>query len=128
MELNLTQRADLQNNQRFQQRLRVAVAKTANYWKQYSVSTFEQYNEAVRKRKEFARKILDGSGFSSQYISDFILNYNNSAPVLENDELEFNASTNQLADSELTDSSTTALVFDRQAGVLAGDETKQIIL
>lgn len=126
-ELNLTQRAALKNSTRFQNRLHAAATKTAQYWKSFSITTFEGYNEATRKRKELAARILERGIVSAGYISDFVSSYNNSTPVLETSGA-FDAEVNQLADSELADSPTSASVFDRQAGVLPGDDTRQITL
>jgi len=126
-ELNLTQRADLKNSTRFQNRLHAAATKTAQYWKAFPITTFEGYNEATRKRKELASRILERGIVSSGYIADFVSSYNNSTPILENEGV-FDAETNQLADNELADSPTSASVFDRQAGVLSGDDLKQISL
>ena len=131
-QLTLSERAELQNNSRFQQRLGSAVLKTAKFWLDFNVDQFSEYNVANQKRKEYARKVQSlGVQFMNNYAGSFLSAYNTdiSLPgILEADQLPFNPQTNQLADAELTDSSTTSYVFDAAAGVEAGDESKQIIL
>jgi len=119
-QLNLEQRGQLRNSARFNQRLAVAVAKTANYWIEYNATD----NLAVQKRKTFAHTILQNGTIPSGYALDFVARYNEATPVLEDGNSPFDAATNQLADSQLTDSSTSAYTFDYQAGVVAGDENQ----
>lgn len=127
-ELNLTQRAELKNNQRFQQRLHLAATKTANYWLTFPIATIGDMNVAMQKRKVLARKILAAGGVDSEYISTFVMEYNEPSPVLEDPQEPFDAVTNQLADGQLTDSSTSAAVYDKIARISAGDNSKTITL
>lgn len=130
-ELTLTQRAELQDNNRFKSRLAAAVQKTANYWNEYVVDTFAKYNVAVKKRKEYAAKVLSNPGLpSGGYVSYFVSKYNVDIAVTSNLEADapYDVTTNQLGDMQLTDSSTSTITFDYFAGVKAGDEATQIIL
>ncbi len=131
-ELTLTQRAALQENSRFSNRLAAAVQKTANYWNQYDVDTFAKYSVGNQKRKEFAKRISMHPGLpSAGYASFFLSIYNDDIAAvgqLETDNEPFDANSNQLSDARLLDSSTTAITFDYFAGVQAGDDAEQIIL
>lgn len=130
-ELTLTQRAELQDNGRFRNRLAAAVQKTANYWSEYPIDTFAKYNIGVKKRKEFARQVLNNPGLpTGGYASYFISKYNVDISVAGKLESEnpFDANSNQLADAELTDSASTAITFDYFSGVKTGDDATQILL
>lgn len=131
-QLTLSERSELQNNTRFQQRLASAVAKTAKFWNDFLIDQFSEYNIANQKRKAYARTVLKaGIGPSNTYAGSFLSSYNTdiSGPgILEDDQAPFNAQTNQLSDTELTDSSASSYVFDHFAGVEVGDTTKQINL
>jgi len=131
-QLTLSQRSELQNNNRFRQRLAAAATKTAKFWVDFSVDQFSAYNVANQKRKEFARKILsNGLTTINSYAGTFLSTYNEDiadANILENDQVAFNAETNQLTDAQLTDSSASSYTFDNAAGIETGDTTKQINL
>lgn len=130
-QLTLSQRSELQNNARFQQRLGSAVVKTAKFWNDFVVDTFAEYNVANQKRKAFAKLVLKGGvGNISSYAGSFLGSYNvDIADVgIKETEDAFNVSTNQLADAQLTDSSSASYTFDYFANVEIGDETKQINL
>lgn len=131
-QLTLSQRSELQNNARFQQRMASAATKTAKFWIDFTVDEFSEYNVAVQKRKAFAKRVL-GAGVPgiSSYAGAFLSAYNediSGAGILEDDQLSFNAQTNQLSDTQLTDSSASSYTFDNGAGVETGDTTKQINL
>lgn len=131
-QLTLSQRSELQNNSRFQQRLASAATKTAKFWVDFEVDQFSEYNVANKKRKEFAKRVLAaGLPLISSYVGAFLSAYNEDIAgqdILEDDQLSFNAQTNQLADAQLTDSSASSYTFDSAAGVEPGDTTKQINL
>src|SRR5688572_13140961 len=104
-QLTLSQRSELQNNARFLQRLTSAATKTAKFWVDEAIDQFSEYNVANQKRKIFARKILSiGLSQINYYAGAFLSAYNediSEAGRLENDQVAFNAQTNQLADSQL---------------------------
>lgn len=128
-QLTLEQRAALQNSTRFQQRFQAAMAKIARYHiDSPQPSTYEEYNEKKRKLKEYSRAVMAAGGtVSGQHIADFISSYNDDVTGrLENNSEPFNAETNQLSDVELYDAGTSIVTFERMAGVVAGDETRQI--
>ena len=125
--LTLNERAELLNSIRFHNRLNMAAAKTAKYWIDYATDTVAKYNVAVQKKKIFARQIIK-QGVTQEYIKQFLLKYNPADPVLENVEQPFDAESNQLADSVLTESAASAETFDLMAGVVAGDESKAVEL
>lgn len=131
-QLTLSERAELQNNARFQQRLASAVTKTAKFWKDFVVDQFSEYNVANQKRKKYAAQVLAvGAQPISSYAGTFLSSYNtdiSGAGILEDDGLPFNSQSNQLSDTELTDSSSASYTFDIAAGVETGDETDQIVL
>ncbi|MBK7097919.1 MAG: hypothetical protein IPH58_05650 [Sphingobacteriales bacterium] len=125
--LTLNEKAELLNSIKFQNRINMAAAKTAKYWLDYATDTIAKYNVAVKKRKIFARQIIK-QGITQEYIKQFLLKYNPSEPILENDGHPFDAECNQLVDSVLTDSSASAEVFDLMAGVVVGDDMKAVEL
>ena len=125
--LTLNERAELLNSIRFHNRLNMAAAKTAKYWIDYATDTVAKYNVAVQKKKIFARQIIK-QGVTQEYIKQFLLKYNPADPVLENVGQPFDAESNQLADSVLTESAASAETFDLMAGVVAGDESKAVEL
>ncbi len=125
--LTLNERAGLLNSIRFHNRLNMAAAKTAKYWIDYATDTVAKYNVAVQKKKIFARQIIK-QGVTQEYIKQFLLKYNPADPILENEGETFDAESNQLADSVLTESSASAETFDLMAGVVAGDESKAVEL
>ena len=125
--LTLNERAGLLNSIRFHNRLNMAAAKTAEYWIDYATDTVAKYNVAVQKKKIFARQIIK-QGVTQEYIKQFLLKYNPADPVLENVGQPFDAESNQLADSVLTESAASAETFDLMAGVVAGDESKAVEL
>ena len=125
--LTLNERAGLLNSIRFHNRLNMAAAKTAKYWIDYATDTVAKYNVAVQKKKIFARQIIK-QGVTQEYIKQFLLKYNPADPILENEGETFDAESNQLADSVLTESAASAETFDLMAGVVAGDESKAVEL
>ncbi len=131
-ELTTTQRADLQDNSRFNNRLAAAVQKTANYWNNVAIDTFAKYNVANQKRKQFARNIANNPDLpNSGYAAFFLSIYNEDISLvgqLETDNIPFDANSNQLSDDRLLNSSTTTITFDYFAGVQIGDDAEQIIL
>lgn len=113
-QLTLSQRGKMANDGYFQQRLIAALKKTANYWATY---TGGDNNTATYKRKLFAKNIQQGAMPNMQSYSEYFLSqYNNDPAVMDS------IQTDQLADSELTDSAATPATFDYFAGV----ETKDI--
>lgn len=131
-QLTLSQKSDLQNNSRFQQRLASATTKIAKYWADFVIDQFSEYNVANQKRKAFAKRILsNGLPQMSSYAGTFLSAYETDitgAGILEDDQAAFNAQTNQLSDTQLGDSFASAYTFDSGAGVEPGDTTKQINL
>lgn len=109
-QLTLEERALMANNGLFQQRLIVAIKKTANYWK---ANASPLNNSAMAKRKAYAEKIQSTAFSGIQAYSEFLMSvYNTDPPILSN---------GQLADSELEDSTASALSFDIFAGVQPQD-------
>lgn len=131
-QLTLSQRSALQNNARFQQRLSSAVVKTAKYWNDFAIDEFSEYSIANKKRKEYARQVLRGGGIPAvSYAGGFLSAFNediSQVGMLEDDNIVFSAESNQLSDTQLTDSSATSYAFDSAAGVEIGDTTRQINL
>lgn len=121
-QLTLSQRAEMANSLSLQRRLVSAFKKQAEYWKNYTVTTFAQYNEKTRKCKTYSRQILNESSIANiQSIAEYFLSqYNTDPPVLD--------SSGELADSELTDSPASAATYEFFAGVKMNDDTKQIEL
>lgn len=121
----LSQRAELADKLSFLKRLAAAVKGTAEYWKNYPIATFENYNIAVKKRKEYSRGILQGSGVQNvQAYAEYLLNQYTFDDAVGAD-LDENG---ELSDLVITDSAASAATFDYFAGVKTGDETKQIEL
>lgn len=121
----LSQRAELADKLSFLKRLAAAVKGTAEYWKNYPLTTFENYNVAIKKRKEYARGILQGSGVQNvQAYAEYLLNQYTFDDAVGAD-LDENG---ELSDTVISDSAASAATFDYFAGVKTGDETKQIEL
>lgn len=125
-QLTLSQRSMMAANPNFQNRIGMAVKKTASYWLQLPLDTVAKWNKANKKRKEFARYIMNGNVPVSMYTyAEYLLTqYNEENPdVIGSPDIN----EGQLSDTAITDSSASALTFDYFAGVQPGDETKPII-
>lgn len=109
-QLTLSQRGTMANDGYFQQRMRAALKKTANYWATYIGS---DNNTAIYKKKLFAKNVLSGNMPNMQAYCEYFLSQYNQDPAVMDGE--------QLADSELTDSPATPAAFDYFAGVEAKD-------
>lgn len=125
-QLTLSERSSMANNSIFQQRLSSAVKKTANYWKDYTLSTVADFNKANQKRKIFSRNILNSVNYVNiQAYAEYLLTqYNTESPVIISD--VNNIANTQLQDSELTDSGASSSAFDFFSGVVVGDSTEII--
>lgn len=125
IQLNLTQRSQMANAETFLQRLNTAMKGTAQYWKDFTPSQVSDYNVAVQKKKEFARKIFATGVYENiRAYAAYLLNQYRYDDSGEPDIDE----TGQLSDSVLMDSSSSVATFEYFAGVKTGDETKQIEL
>lgn len=125
-QLTLSQRSMMAANPNFQNRIGMAVKKTASYWLQFPLDTVPKWNTANKKRKEFARYIMNGNVPVSMftYAEYLLTNYNEENPdVIGAPDIN----EGQLSDMAITDSSASALTFDYFAGVHPGDETEPII-
>lgn len=111
-QLTLSERSQMANNGYFQNRLRAALKKTANYW----LNSTQDNNTAVFKRKRFAKDIQNGAMPDMRaYAEYFLTQYNEDPPVFDTGDAS------QLADSALTDSPATPVAYDFFAGVEAKD-------
>lgn len=119
-QLTLSQKSTMANSLTLQRRLVSAVKATANYWATYSIDTFEKYNVGIQKKKTFARQILSQSSIPNpQAYAEYLLNqYTDTNPSLDEN--------GELSDQVLSDSSASAATYDYFAGVLPGDDTKQV--
>lgn len=125
IQLNLTQRSQMANSETFLQRLNTAMKGTAQYWKDFTPTQFDHYNVAVKKKKEFARKIFSTGVYENiRAYAAYLLNQYRYDDAGEPDIDE----TGQLSDNILMDSSPATATFEYFAGVEFGDETKQIVL
>ena len=121
----LSQRAEMAEKLSFLRRLAAAVKGTAEYWKNYPISAFADYNVAMKKKKEFARQIFSQASIPNlQAYAEYLLNQysfdSGAGPDLDEN--------GELSDTVISDSAASAATFDYFAGVKTGDETKQIEL
>lgn len=119
-QLTLTQRSSMATSISLQGRLVAAVKNTAEYWKNFPLDSKESYNVAVKKKKDFARQILENASLPNiQAYAEYLLNQYqfDGDPDLEKDEL---------SDAVLSDSTASAATYEYFAGVQPGDDTKAI--
>lgn len=119
-ELTLSEKAVMANSVRFQRRIVAAVKGTAEYWKNFTFSQLSDYNEANRKKKVFAKNILNNASIPNpQAYAEYLLNiYKSSDP-----DLDVNG---ELSDQVIGDSSVSIATFEYFAGVEAGDDAKSV--
>ena len=120
-QLTLSQKSEMANSLTVQRRLVAAVKGTAEYWRNYPLDSLGAYNVAVKKKKEFAKQILQNASLAnSQAYTEYLLNqyqFDGSPDLDDNGEV---------SDTVLSDSTASAATYDYFAGVLPGDETKAV--
>lgn len=120
-QLTLTQRSEMANSLSVQRRLVAAVKGTAEYWRNYPLDSLADYNVAVKKKKEFAKQILQNASLASvQAYAEYLLNQYqfDTTPDLDGN--------GEVSDTVLSDSTASAATYDYFAGVLPGDDTKPV--